>query len=121
MESKIVNLLVERRYLFAIFSLVLTVLLASGAGKLYFESDYKIFFKSDNPQLVTHELIEETYTKSDGLILMLGSPKGDVFNQTTLSAIFEITELGWQAPYVMRVDSLTNFQHTSADGDDLRS
>ena len=120
MESKIVDLLVERRYLLALLSLLLTLALVIGGSRLYFESDYKIFFKSDNPQLVTHELIEETYTKSDALILMLGAAQGDVFNQQALSAIFEITEQGWQAPYVMRVDSLTNFQHTSADGDDLR-
>ncbi len=119
METKLVDLLIKRRYWFALLSIVLTLLLASGGQKLFFESDYKIFFKPDNPQLVTHELIEDTYTKSDALGVMVGPKEGDVFTADTLTAIFEITERGWQAPYVMRVDSLTNFQHTSADGEDL--
>lgn len=119
METKIVNLLVERRYLLATLSIALTLLLASGWQKLFFEYDYKIFFKPDNTQLVTHELIEDIYTKSDGLMITLGPKSGDIFTPETLSAIFEITERSWQAPYVVRVDSLTNFQHTEADGEDL--
>lgn len=119
MEAKLVNLFIERRYIFAVLSVVITLVLIVGGQKLFFESDYKIFFKPDNPQLVTHELIEETYTKSDGLMVMLAPKQGDVFSKDVLSAIFEITDRGWQAPYVMRVDSLTNYQHTSASDEDL--
>jgi hypothetical protein len=36
-----------------------------------------------------------------------------------LGIIEEITEEAWRTPYVNRVDSLTNYQHTYADGDDL--
>lgn len=119
MEAKIVDILVARRYWLAVVSLMLTAALAAGMQHMYFESDYKIFFKPDNPQLVTHELIEDTYTKSDALGVMLAPSSGDVFSATVLTAIHEITAMGWQAPYVVRVDSLTNFQHTSAVGQDL--
>ena len=48
------------------------------------------------------------------------APKnGDVFNADTLALVSEITEQSWQTPYSTRVDSITNFQHTVADADDL--
>ena len=34
-------------------------------------------------------------------------------------AIERVTEEAWQIPYTLRVDSITNFQHSWADGDDL--
>lgn len=42
-----------------------------------------------------------------------------VFSQSTLAAIQDITEQAWQIPYSIRVDSITNFQHTRAEEDDL--
>ena len=30
-----------------------------------------------------------------------------------------LTEAAWKIPYAIRVDSVTNFQHSWADGDDL--
>lgn len=119
MENRLIDLLINKRYLLAALSIAMTIGLAFGAKSIYFESDYKIFFKPDNIQLVAHELMEETYTKSDGIGVLVGPKQGDIFNRETLSAIYEITDRSWQAPYVMRVDSLTNFQHTSADGEDL--
>ena len=44
---------------------------------------------------------------------------GSIFNNGDLSAIKKLTDQAWQIPYVIRVDSVTNFQHTSAVEDDL--
>ncbi|MEW8146957.1 MAG: MMPL family transporter, partial [Candidatus Thiodiazotropha endolucinida] len=44
---------------------------------------------------------------------------GKVFTRETLSAVAELTKESWQIPYSLRVDSITNFQHTHAEGDDL--
>ena len=35
------------------------------------------------------------------------------------SRMEELTEMGWQLPYSIRVDSLSNYQHTEVDADDL--
>jgi len=42
-----------------------------------------------------------------------------IFTADALSAVAELTERGWLLPYSTRVDSLTNFSHTWADGDEL--
>ena len=44
---------------------------------------------------------------------------GKVFTTETLSAVQWLTEQAWQIPYSSRVDSVTNYQHTYAEYDDL--
>ena len=52
--------------------------------------------------------------------MIVVSPKDrNIFNPETLSAVAELTKEAWQAPYSSRVDSITNFQHTEAEEDDL--
>ena len=36
-----------------------------------------------------------------------------------MAAVEELTEAAWQIPYTIRVDSVSNFQHTYATEDDL--
>jgi predicted RND superfamily exporter protein len=42
-----------------------------------------------------------------------------VFTRETLAAIEELTEAAWHIPYSSRVDSITNFQHTRSEKDEL--
>ena len=36
-----------------------------------------------------------------------------------LAAVEELTDIAWQLPFSIRVDSLSNYQHTEVEGDDL--
>jgi len=119
MEKNIIDFLMRHRYLLAVFSVIFTVLISYGGKDLYLESDYKIYFEDDEPQLVAHEEIQDVYTKTDNLAIMLRPTSGDVFTPRVLGLIHELTEQGWQVPYAMRVDSITNFQNTTAEQDDL--
>lgn len=119
MEQKIIGILIRFRVLLALVSLAMTFLLAYGAKGLFLETDYKIYFEDDEPQLVAHESMEDTYTKTDNMIVLLRAADGQLFTPRMLSLVFDVTEQAWQTPFVMRVDSITNFQHTYADGDDL--
>ena len=117
--QKFVNFLIRFRNPLGLLSMVLTAIIALGAQNLYFEADYKVYFQDDDPQLMMHESVEDVYTSSDNIAIALRPDNGDVFTQEMLALIFELSERLWQTPYVMRVDSITNFQHTSASGDDL--
>lgn len=111
--------LMNNRWLVLLLSIVMVGLLASGARFLKFDNDYRIFFDGDNPQLTAFEDLQSTYTKNDNVIMALAPKDGKVFTQKTLAAVVDITERAWKTPYSLRVDSLSNFQHTSAEGDDL--
>lgn len=111
--------LVQNQTMLALLSLFLVLVLGSGAKNLYFESDYKIFFDKENPQLLQHETIENEYTKSDNVTVVISTQSSNLFNQQDLAALTEFTKEAWRLPYSIRVDSLTNFQNTYAEGDEL--
>lgn len=86
---------------------------------LAFNMDTRVFFSEDNPQLQALEALENTYVKNYNLLYVIESPNDDIFERATLSALVELTEASWETPYSSRVDSVTNYQHTYADEDDL--
>ena len=102
-----------------ILSLVAVVASARGARFLGFSDDSRIFFSEDNPQLEAFDALEAIYTKNDNILFVLEPEDGDVFTRHTLAAVEELVREAWQIPFAQRVDGLTNFQHTEADGDDL--
>ena len=93
----------------------------SGAGikGLEFTNNYRVFFGEDNPQLLAFDVLQNTYSKSDNVMILVEPENGDMFTRENLQAIVELTKAGWQLPYSSRVDSISNFQHTIAEGDDL--
>lgn len=110
---------VRWRWLVLIATLSVAVVLAAGARHLAFSTDYRVFFGKDNPQLAAFDAVEKIYSKNDNVLFAVTPGDGEVFTADTLTAVQELTEAGWQLPYAARVDSVTNFQHTEADGDDL--
>jgi len=119
MNDRIATWLVERRLLLSAISMVLIVALGFGLAHLKFNSSYKIFFKDDNVQLLAHELIQDTYTKTDNLMFVVEPLDKEVFSNATLDSVETLTRESWLLPYSTRVDSITNFQHTEVVDDDL--
>ena len=109
------------RWRWALLPLTLLIAFAAGSGgkHLGFTSDYRVFFSDDNPQLEAFEALQNTYTKNDNVMFVLAPKDGKVFTPEMLAVVQELTEESWQIPHSIRVDSLTNFQHTAAFGDDL--
>jgi predicted RND superfamily exporter protein len=111
--------LIERRLLVLVASFAVAVLLASGASRLGFIDEYRVFFGTDNPQLVAFDEVEAIYTKNDNIMLVVEPPDADAFSTKTLAVVEELTNEAWKIPFAIRVDSLTNFQHTWGTEDDL--
>ncbi len=119
MGERVARWAIRWRYLIVGLTLVATIVAGSGVRYLHFDTDYRIWFSDDNPQLQAFETIQNTYTKYDNLLFVLSPASGDVFTRSTLEAVEWLTEQAWQIPYSIRVDSLSNFQHTRGEGDDL--
>lgn len=101
-----------------LISLLLLVAASIGIGKLSFKSDLRIYFSQDNPQIAALDQMEQTYTKVDNVLFVL-APKDGVFTAKTLAVVEELTTKSWQIPYSSRVDSVTNFKYSYAEGDDI--
>ncbi len=111
--------ILKYRWLVIILSLILVFAAASGGKHLKFTTDYRVFFSADNPELLAFQDLENTYTKNDNVLFVLTPKSGEVFTTESLEAVEWLTEQSWQMPYSIRVDSLTNFQHSWAEEDDL--
>lgn len=119
MLSKYTDFILRWHYLIVLVTVAVILALGAGGKKLVFTNDYRYFFSEDNPQLLEFEALQDTYTKNDNIYIMLEPKQGDVFSKTFLAALKDLTEESWHVPYSIRVDSITNFQHTYAEGDDL--
>ena len=118
-ETKLGAWVIRYRWLIIILSLLLVIGAASGGRFLVFKADYRVFFSEDNPQLQAFDKLEKTYTRNDNVLFVLTPKDGNVFTRKTLKSIETLTEKAWQIPYSIRVDSVSNFQHTHSEGDDL--
>ena len=109
------------RWRWPIIALSVLILIGAARGGRYLSmsTDYRIFFSDRNPYLDAHDSLEKVYTKDDNISFIIKPGSGDVFTPTFLSDIRELTQASWQIPHSRRVDSLTNYQHTFAEGDDL--
>ena len=107
------------RWLILLVTVLLVVAAASGGRFLWFDTDYRVFFSADNPQLKTFDELQNVYGKNDNVLFVLAPAGGEVFTAPVLAAVEHLTEQAWQIPFATRVDSVTNFQHTRAEGDDL--
>ena len=110
---------VAQRWPLLILCVLLTLVAGSGMRFLAFDNDYRVFFGKDNPQLLAFEAVQRTYTKVDNILFAIIPDSGAAFSPEVLAAVEELTAESWLLPYALRVDSISNFQHTVAEEDDL--
>lgn len=119
LENRFSLWVIQQRWWLLLLVPVLVLIAAMGAKNLHFTNNYRVFFSADNPQLNAFVALENTYTKTDNVLFLLTPKQGDVFTPASLEAVEWLTEQAWQLPYSIRVDSISNFQHTIATDDDL--
>jgi len=107
------------RWLVIVGAVVFAGLLGSGASRLEFSTNYRVFFSEANPELQAFEELQNTYTKNDNFFFVIEPQSGAAFDRNTIAAVEELTAAAWKIPYAIRVDSVSNFQHTYAIEDDL--
>ena len=109
----------QRKWLVLVVVPLIAIAIASGAQRLSFASNYRVFFSKENPELMAFEEFQNVYTKNDNFLFVLQPKDGKVFSPATAEAMERLTEEAWQIPFAIRVDSLSNFQHTWSQEDDL--
>lgn len=99
--------------------LIICIFLATGLTLLKENNDGRIFFDENSSERQQLLVLEEKFTETNSILLVLSAKEGNIFAPAPLKAILEVTDLAWQLPYVRRVNSLSNYQHILSDGDDL--
>ncbi|MDH5445315.1 MAG: efflux RND transporter permease subunit, partial [Gammaproteobacteria bacterium] len=117
--AKFSNFVLRYRWWIVVINILAVMGAASGGRFLQFTNDYRVFFSEDNPELIAFENMENSYSKDDNVLIVIAPKNKNVFTNETLHIIEKYTREAWQMPYSIRVDSLSNFQHTYARGDEL--
>lgn len=117
--KKWVEWVLSHRLIVLFVTALLVVASGSGLPKLRMSSDYQYFFKEGDPQRQAFDKLQKVYTRDDSAIIAIKPKTGDVFNKNTMQFVHELTKKSWKVPFSYRVDSLTNFQATRAEGDSL--
>jgi len=111
--------IIRWRWAVIVLSIVLVAAAASGARFLTMSTDYRVWFSKENPQLQAFEKLQKVYTQDDNIVFVIKPETGTVFEPGFLASVHKLTQEAWKIPYATRVDSLTNFQYSFANGDDL--
>lgn len=119
LETRWAEAVLKHPILVIVLSVLAVMLLAYGARYATVSSDYRYFFGEDNPQRTAFESLQKVYSKDDSVLMAITPTDGQVFKRETLAGLKYLTEKAWLLPFVTRVDSITNFQYSHANGDDL--
>jgi predicted RND superfamily exporter protein len=118
-STTLTSKILTHRWWVIVASGIIFLLCSMGLTKLTIDSDSRSFFSKDNPQLQQLESVENIYIKNENILFVIAPKNRQVFTREVLQIISDMTEALWQTPASSRVDSITNFQHTWADGDNL--
>jgi predicted RND superfamily exporter protein len=110
---------VKHRWWIIVATLVVVLATSSGIRFLTVSNNTRVYFSQDNPQLQALEALENTFSKDNSILYVVAPQDGNVFTREILQAVAELTETSWQMPYSSRVNSVTNFQQTRSEADDL--
>ena len=118
--DKCIALVMGRRWLTILLSVLLMLALAAGAGRIVeVDVDVRNHFAKDDPHIVALEKLEDTYALSDTALVAVAPKNGNVFTREALVAVEELTERLWRTPYATRVDSIANYSHSEGREDEL--
>jgi len=111
--------LIRWRWPVLVLSAIVWLAASFGASFLKVNDDYRVFFNQDDPELVAYTKLQNVFTKNEYIVFAIAPASGDVFDPSVLRAIHQLTQEAWKLAYSRRVDSLTNYPYSHADGDEL--
>lgn len=79
--DKLASGIIRWRWAIIALTFLIVGIIASGITNIGFSSNYRVFFSSDNEQLVAFETIQNTYSKSDNVLLVVEPHEGEVFTR----------------------------------------
>ncbi|MCY4427152.1 MAG: MMPL family transporter [Halieaceae bacterium] len=117
--ESLIEIIIKKRWLFLVISVAATIVMSSGLRHVGLNHSYKAYIAEDSwlMRMIGH--IEANYVKEDNIFVVIRPNQGDVFQPEVMDVVREFTFQAWSLSHAIRVDSLTNYQHTHAEGDEL--
>lgn len=112
------NFLIDHPWRSIMAALVLAAILLPGLAHLQSDFSYRIWFRQDDPLLMEFDAFERRFGNDEMVAVVVNSPNG-IFDKESMELMMELTDELWHVAEVIRVDSLTNYNWTHAEGDEL--
>lgn len=116
--SRISNFIRDHSKLCVFISLLFIAGLAPGLRNFAEKYDVRIWFRTTDPLIKTLNSFERQFGNDESVVVVMYAEKG-IFHPKAATALREITEEMWKIPEVIRVESLSNYNYTYAEGDDI--
>ena len=118
-KENLSKFIINNRIVFIFSCLVLVLVLGRGITSVTFDPDMERFFPRGHAATSLSYEIDETFIRTDNLVIAINAKNNSIFTKRTLSLIESLTEKSWTVPYSIRVDSLTNYSYVRSVNDDL--
>ena len=119
LQDRYIDAILRYRWIVVVAATLLMAAMTAGVRFITVTNDYRVLFSEDNPQLLAFDALENTYSTSNAALIAITPEQGSAFSREALGAVEALTDAAWRAPYSSRVNSLTNYTHSEASGDDL--
>ncbi len=115
---KISAFVVEHPKKLLVFSLFFIMAFIPGLLRFNEKYDVRIWFRETDPQIEKLNAFERHFGNDENLVIAMYSESG-IFDEQSMKTLYELTDKAWLIPEVLRVDSLTNYSDTFAEGDEI--
>ena len=100
-------------------AIIISLILSLGLLKMETDFSVKVWFDPQDPLIQKLNQFEAQFGSDESVVLVVNYPQG-IFRPEIITSLQEMTAKMWLMPDVVRVDSLTNYQITKVDGDDIK-
>lgn len=100
--------------------MLFVALCSMGLPRITVDGNMESMIDQNDQLLLQLHAVETEFSDSHTTMIGILTTDESVLTPATIALIQHITEAAWSIPFAYRVDSVTNFQHTKVDGDDLQ-
>ncbi len=118
LSHKVATYLIDNPWKSILAAIVLIGVLIPGLARLKTDFSYRIWFRDTDPLLAKFDAFERRFGNDENVVLLLHSPSG-IFDKESSELLQKLTEEFWQVPEIIRVESLSNYNWTHSEEDDL--
>ena len=118
MMQAYVNFLHKHKYKLIIAITFVVALLSISLTKIAYEGSYKIWFDPNSKQMKSYEKFRTTFSGDDRFAVAFEDKNG-IFTPKAISMVLDLTKQLNKIDGVQKIDSLANYQHISANEDDI--
>lgn len=101
-----------------VISFILLIMFIPFTGDIVLDFSARTWFRSSDPNITLLNSFERKFGNDESIILVIDS-KDSFFTADKMKLLSEITQSMWQVQDVIRVESLTNYNLSFSEGDDI--